>query len=79
MSQVKLSVSLSEDDVAALDKYAKAAGLRSRSAAIQQAIRLLGDQELEEAYAAAWQEWEASGDAGDWDSTSADGLTDAPR
>ncbi|MHA6509780.1 ribbon-helix-helix domain-containing protein [Tessaracoccus sp. MC1627] len=79
MSQVKLSVSLSEDDVAALDKYAKAAGLRSRSAAIQQAIRLLGDQELEEAYAAAWQEWEASGNARDWDSTSADGLTDAPR
>ena len=36
MSQVKLSVSLSKDDVATLDKYAKAAGLRSRSAALQQ-------------------------------------------
>ena len=45
MSQVKLSVSLSESEVAALDKYAHAAGLKSRSAAIQQAIRLLGDAE----------------------------------
>ena len=63
----------------ALDKYARSAGLKSRSAAIQQAIRLLGDAELEDAYAAAWQEWEASGDAHDWESTVADGLADAPR
>ncbi len=79
MSQVKLSVSLSEDDVAALDRYAKAAGLKSRSAAIQEAIRRLGDADLEDAYAAAWQEWEDSGDAEAWESDSADGLTDAPR
>jgi len=50
---VKLSVSLSKDEVAALDKYAEKAGLTSRSAAIQCAIRLLGDPELEEAYATA--------------------------
>ncbi len=79
MSQVKLSVSLSEDDVAALDRYAKAAGLKSRSAAIQEAIRRLGDADLEDAYAAAWQEWEDSGDAEAWESASADGLADAPR
>ncbi len=79
MSQVKLSVSLSEDDVAALDRYAKAAGLKSRSAAIQEAIRRLGDADLEVAYAAAWQEWEDSGDAEAWESDSADGLADAPR
>ena len=79
MSQVKLSVSLSDGEVAALDKYAQAAGLKSRSAAIQQAIRLLGDPELEAAYAAAWQEWESSGDAEAWESTTADGFTDAPR
>ncbi len=76
---MKLSESLSEDDVAALDKYAQAAGLSSRSAAIQQAIRLLGDPELEDAYAAAWDEWEASGDAAAWEQTTADGLTDAAR
>ena len=51
MVQVKLSVSLSESDVEALDKFAHAAGLKSRSAAIQQAIKLLGDPELEAAYA----------------------------
>ncbi len=76
---MKLSVSLSEDEVAALDKYAHAAGLSSRSAAIQQAIRLLGDPELEESYAAAWDEWEASGGAAAWESTAADGLADAAR
>lgn len=74
MSQVKLSVSLSPSEVEALDKYAKTAGLKSRSAAIQQAIKLLGDPELEDAYAAAWQEWEDSGDAQAWAVTIADGL-----
>lgn len=79
MSQVKLSVSLSESDVAALDKYAHAAGLKSRSAAIQQAIRLLGDPELQSAYEEAWDEWESSGDADAWESATADGLADASR
>jgi Arc/MetJ-type ribon-helix-helix transcriptional regulator len=74
MSQVKLSVSLSPSEVETLDKYARTAGLKSRSAAIQQAIRLLGDPELEDAYAAAWQEWEDSGDARAWAATITDGL-----
>jgi hypothetical protein len=76
---MKLSVSLSEDEVAALDNYARAAGLGSRSAAVQHAIRLLGDPELEDSYAAAWDAWEASGDAAAWESTAADGLVDAAR
>ncbi len=76
---MKLSVSLSDEEVAAVDKYVHAAGLTSRSAAIQHAIRLLGDPELEDAYAAAWDEWEASGEAAAWDATVADGLVDAPR
>ncbi len=74
MSQTKLSVSLSPSEVETLDKYARAAGLKSRSAAIQQAIKLLGDPELEDAYAAAWQEWEDSGDSEAWAVTVADGL-----
>lgn len=76
---MKLSISLSEEEVAALDKYAHAAGLTSRSAAIQQAIRLLGDPELEDAYAEAWDEWETAGDAAAWESTAGDGLADAAR
>lgn len=79
MGQVKLSVSLSESDVASLDTYARAAGLKSRSAAIQQAIRLLGDPELQSAYEEAWHEWEASGYAETWESATADGLADATR
>ncbi len=76
---MKLSISLSEEDVAALDRYAAAAGITSRSAAIQRAIRLLGDPQLDDAYAAAWQEWEASGEAEAWEATGADGLADAAR
>lgn len=76
---MKLSISLSDEEVAALDKYAQAAGLPSRSAVIQQAIRLLGNPELEDAYAAAWEEWQASGNAEAWESTAADGLVDAAR
>ena len=79
MSQVKLSVSLSESDVAALDSYAKVVGLTSRSAAIQAAIRLIPNPELEDAYGEAWEEWEAAGDAQAWERTSADGLADAAR
>ncbi|WP_314814523.1 ribbon-helix-helix domain-containing protein [Arachnia propionica] len=74
MGQVKLSVSLSPSEVAVLDKYAQSAGLKSRSAAIQQAIKLLGDPELEDAYTAAWQEWEDAGEAEAWAVTVADGA-----
>ena len=76
---MKLSVSLTEDDVAVLDEYARSAGLRSRSAALQHAIRLLRHPELEEDYAAAWDEWRASGEEADWQTTVGDGLDDAAR
>jgi Arc/MetJ-type ribon-helix-helix transcriptional regulator len=75
---MKLSVSLPEEDVATLDEYARAAGLKSRSAAVQRAIRLLRQRDLEQDYAAAWAEWESSG-AQDWEVTTADGLADAAR
>ncbi len=76
---MKLSISLPDEDVAALDRYAREAGMSSRSAAIQRAIRLLAHPELDDAYAAAWQEWEASGEAAAWEETTADGLADASR
>jgi Arc/MetJ-type ribon-helix-helix transcriptional regulator len=79
MVTMKLSISLSDEDVAALDRYVRAAGAPSRSAAIQQAIRMLGDPELEDAYAAAWDEWQASGEAAAWEVATADGLADAAR
>ncbi len=76
---MKLSVSLSEQDVAVLDAYVRAAGLRSRSAAVQHAIGLLPQADLEDDYAAAWEDWESSGERVAWETTTADGLIDAPR
>jgi len=72
---VKVSVSLSEADVALLDEYARSAGLRSRSAALQHAIRLLRHAGLERDYAAAWEEWEASGEREAWEGVVGDGLS----
>ena len=75
---MKLSISLPDEDVAALDEYARASGARSRSAALQQAIRLLlHHPDLEQDYAAAWDEWESSGERAAWETTTADGLADA--
>lgn len=76
---MKLSVSLSETDVAALDDFVRSAGLPSRSAAVQRAIRMLRSAELEQDYGAAWAEWESSGEQALWDGTAADGLPDATR
>lgn len=76
---MKVSVSLSEEDLAALDRYVDQAGLESRSAGVQQAIRRLQDPQLEAAYAAAWEEWAAAGDDDVWASASSDGLADAAR
>jgi Arc/MetJ-type ribon-helix-helix transcriptional regulator len=76
---MKLSVSLPDEDVAALDDYARRQGLKSRSAALQRAIRMLRHPTLEQDYAAAWDEWEASGEEADWEAISADGSADAAR
>jgi Arc/MetJ-type ribon-helix-helix transcriptional regulator len=76
---MKLSVSLSDEDVAVLDEYARASGLKSRSAAVQHAIRLLRHPDLEQDYTAAWDEWQSSGEEAAWTRTAADGLVDAPR
>ena len=54
---MKLSISLTDEDVAVLDEFAQRSGLPSRSAAVRHAIRLLRDPELEQDYAAAWEEW----------------------
>ncbi len=75
---MKISVSLPDQDVAVLDEYARASGL-NRSAVIRRALRLLRHPQLEQDYAAAWDEWQASGEQAAWEATVADGLGDAPR
>jgi Arc/MetJ-type ribon-helix-helix transcriptional regulator len=71
---MRVTVSLPEDDVRFLDEISRRLGLDSRSAAMQQAIRLLRTSELEVAYALAFEEWASSPDAALWDQTSADGM-----
>lgn len=76
---MKLSISLTDADLARLDAYAHSCGLPSRSAAVQHAIRMLRQIDLEDDYAAAWAEWEASDDRATWEGAIGDGLLDAAR
>jgi Arc/MetJ-type ribon-helix-helix transcriptional regulator len=76
---VKISVSLTEEDVALVDEYLSRSGLKTRSAVIRRALHLLRQPDLEEDYAAAWAEWAGSSEQEAWESTTADGVTDAPR
>jgi len=71
---MKLSVSLPDEDVEYLDRYAASQGYRSRSAVVHKAVRLLRASELGEAYESAWQEWASDGEATLWDTTAGDGL-----
>ena len=74
---MKLSVSVTDDDVDFIDRYATSHGLTSRSAVFQKAVRLLRDAELAGDYAAAFDDWEQSDDAGLWDASASDGLAAA--
>lgn len=69
---MKLSVSIADEDVAFLDRYAKDRRLPSRSAAIQDAVAQLRVAGLGDDYEAAWREWEVSGDGEAWDATAGD-------
>ena len=73
---MKVSVSLPAEDVEFLDAYALETEAGSRSAVLQRAVRLLRASRLGDEYAAAWEEWSDSDDAGLWDSVTSDGLGD---
>lgn len=80
MTVKKLSVSLEEPLVALLGHYQATHAVRSKSEVIARAVRLLREKELETQYAAAIEEWEASGEAELWDAVVGDGLgSDASR
>ncbi|QFZ17333.1 ribbon-helix-helix domain-containing protein [Saccharothrix syringae] len=76
---MKISVSLPEEDVEFVDRYLRQHRSASRSSVIHQAIALLREAGLENAYATAWEEWEAEGEADMWDVTASDGVVDAAR
>jgi Arc/MetJ-type ribon-helix-helix transcriptional regulator len=75
---VKLSVSIADEDVDFIDRYADQHGVATRSGVVQRALSLLRSVELREEYAAAWDEW-AGEEADVWETVVADGLDDAPR
>ena len=71
---MKVSVSLTGEDVQFLDAYVKERRLESRSAALQRAVRLLRTSELAASYESAWEEWGARGEADAWEPTTDDGM-----
>ncbi|GGD90640.1 ribbon-helix-helix domain-containing protein [Microbacterium murale] len=73
MANTKVSLSLSEADLAFLDAEAMNGRYGSRSAAVQDAVRLLRESRLADAYAEAY----AEGYDEDWDLSSGDGLASA--
>lgn len=66
----KISISLPDETVEALDKFVKAGRSPSRSAAISQALQQLTSNTLAEEYAQAMSELEED----TWDQASSDGL-----
>ncbi len=76
---MKLSVSLSDKDVEVLDAYVRRAGLPSRSAGVQRAVRMLRYPALEDDYDNAWAEWSAAGEDEVWENAARDGFGDATR
>ena len=73
---MKVSVSLSAEDVQFLDSYARAQGIQSRSAVVHRAVGLLRASQLEHAYEEAWAAWSAAGDGEAWEAAAGDGLGD---
>jgi Arc/MetJ-type ribon-helix-helix transcriptional regulator len=70
---VKVSVSLPEDDVAFVDRYAREHGT-TRSAAMHEAVQMLRRRDLAADYGAANDEWVTSGEADVWDAVTGDGM-----
>lgn len=76
---MKLSVSLSDEDIAVLDDYVQKTGLPSRSAGLQRAIRMLRHPALEDDYRGAWTEWPDTDEEEVWESAVGDGIAGAAR
>lgn len=75
---MKISISVRQEDLDAIDAYARETGVPSRSAVIQYAIRRLTSSPLGSEYEHAWREWEASGAAAEWEASAGDGFLSAP-
>jgi putative addiction module CopG family antidote len=74
MAVTKVSLSLSEQDVAFLDQQTLSGLYASRSAAVHEAVRLLRESRLADAYAEAYAEWSESGEEAVWAPAASDGI-----
>ena len=75
--KVLISARVDEVLVAYLDRFQKEHGVKSRSEALEQAIKALREQDLDREYALAMAEWDASGEGELWDQVAGDGLEHA--
>lgn len=73
MAHAKVSLSMDDADVAFLDQETLSGRYATRSAAVQDAVRLLRESRLADAYAEAYAEWDES----EWDDVASDGLRGA--
>lgn len=71
---MKLSVSLPADAVEFLDEQTRSGHYVSCLAALRGAVTVLRQSGMADSYAAAWDEWEQSGDDALWRNLAADGL-----
>lgn len=72
---MKISISVSDEDLAYLDAETATGMFPSRSAAVAAAIAHLRRGTLVASYDEAFAEWEASGEAESWDAVAADGIS----
>lgn len=70
----KLSISVPDDIAQYVAEYQENHAITSRSEVFVEAIKLLRERELADAYKAASSEWENSEDARLWERTTGDGL-----
>ncbi len=71
---MKISISLSDNEVTFLDHYARSRGVKSRSAVVRRAVQLLHSVSLADDYACAFDESIEDTDVHVWDHSTGDGL-----
>lgn len=72
--KISVSARLDQTLLSYLDSYQQAHHIRSRSEALERAIRALQELQLKEEYIGAMAEWGVSGENSVWDKTAGDGL-----
>lgn len=71
---MKVSISLSEEDLAYLDAETEAGTFPSRSAVVAAAIGAYRNRDLVTAYLEAFREWDAAGEDEAWARVLGDGI-----